>query len=139
MSCAGAVAVQKVIAEENLVENGRQTGEYLGQLLRERLLSPDSVARAFTFDIRGGGSFWGVEFDFAGTEGMKESKQFAMAVQARCLENGLIVIGMPAGANLEETEGGHIIFAPAYNITVSEVERVVEVFVSSVEEVVRGG
>jgi E3 ubiquitin-protein ligase TRIP12 len=131
MSCAGAVAVQKVIADENLLENGRQTGEYLGQLLRERLL-----ARPFTFDIRGGGSFWAVEFDFAGSESIKE---FAMVVQARCLENGLIVMGMPAGANLEDTEGGHIIFAPAYNITLEEVEEVVNKFVLSVEQVVRGG
>ncbi|KAH9172969.1 PLP-dependent transferase [Lactarius sanguifluus] len=138
MSCAGAVAVQKVIAGENLLANGRQTGEYLGQLLRERLLSPKSLARPFTFDIRGGGSFWAVEFDFSGTEERRETKQFAMAVQARCLENGVIVMGMPAGANVEEREGGHIMFAPAYNITGSEVERVVEVFVSSVEDIVRG-
>ncbi|KAI9429609.1 pyridoxal phosphate-dependent transferase [Lactarius indigo] len=138
ISCAGAVAVQKVIAEENLLANGRQTGEYLGQLLRERLLAPDSPARPFTFDVRGGGSFWAVEFDFSGTEERRDRKQFAMVVQARCLENGLIVMGMPAGANLKETEGGHIIFAPGYNITGKEVERVVEVFVLSVCEVLRG-
>lgn len=141
MSCAGAVAVQKVIAAENLLENGRQTGEYLGQLLRERLLSPNSPARPFTFDVRGGGSFWAVEFDFAGSEGKRvkfDTAQFAMLVQARCLENGMIVIGMPAGANLEATEGGHIIFAPGYNITAGEVEKVVDVFVASVEGVLRG-
>jgi adenosylmethionine-8-amino-7-oxononanoate aminotransferase len=126
MSCAGAVAVQKVIAKENLLENGRQTGEYLGQLLRERLLSPNSLARPFTFDIRGGGSFWAVEFD------CESRGQFAMDVQARCLENGLIVMGMPA------REGGHIIFAPAYNIRPEEVSKVVNLFVLSVEEVVRG-
>ena len=141
MACAGAVAVQKVIAAENLLENGRQTGEYLGQLLRERLLSPDCLAKPTIFDIRGGGSFWAIEFDFAGSEdkrGNFETTQFAMLVQARCLENGLIVMGMPPGANLKDTEGGHIIFAPAYNITHKEVERVVELFVVSVEEVLRG-
>src|SRR6266571_8060882 len=69
ISCAGAVAVQKVIAAENLLENGRQTGEYLAQLLRERLLSPDALARPFALDIRGGGSLWIVEFDFTGPEG----------------------------------------------------------------------
>ncbi len=120
MSCAGAVAVQKVIAAENLLENGRQTGEYLGQLLRSRLLSSNALARPFTFDVRGGGSWWAVEFDFAGSEGKignLDTKQFAMVVQARCMENGLIVMGMPAGANLKESEGGHIMISPAYNIT----------------------
>ncbi|KAF8262629.1 hypothetical protein EI94DRAFT_1773142 [Lactarius quietus] len=120
MACAGAVAVQKVIAAENLVEHGRQTGEYLGQLLRERLLAPSSPARAITFDIRGGGSFWAVEFEFG--EEKKGAKEFAMVVQGRCMENGLIVMGMPPGANLTEREGGHIIFSPAYNITRKEVE-----------------
>lgn len=133
MSCAGAVAVQKVIAAENLLENGRQTGEYLAQLLRERLLAPNSLTKAITFDIRGGGSFWAVEFDFAEQRGSFERKEFAMLVQARCLENGLIVIGMPPGAN---REGGHIIFSPAYNITYSEVSKVVELFMLSVESVV---
>jgi hypothetical protein len=33
MACVGAVAVQKVIAAENLLENGHQTGEYLVQFL----------------------------------------------------------------------------------------------------------
>jgi len=136
MACAGAVAVQKVIAAERLLENGRQTGEYLAQLLRERLLSPNSPAKPVTFDIRGGGSFWAVEFDFAGSEGSVETKQFAMRVQARCLENGLIVMGFPPGS--ANTGGGHIIFSPAYNIQHKEIERIVELFVISIEEVVRG-
>jgi hypothetical protein len=51
----------------------------------------------------------------------------------------LIVMGMPPGANLTDTEGGHIIFAPAYNITHKEVAEVVELFVLSVSSVVRGG
>ena len=79
-------------------------GEYLAQLLRERLLSPNSLAKAVT---RGVGLFWAVEFNFSRTgEG---TKQLAMRVQARFLglglENGLIVVGMPPGANMKDTEG----------------------------------
>ena len=138
LSCAAAIAVQKVIAAENLLENGRQTGEYLAQLLHERLQTPGALAQPFTFDVRGGGSFWAVEFDFTGPEGMRmdfKGECFAMVVQARCLEKGLIVMGMTGGANIKGTEGDHIIFAPAYNITKKEVERVVEIFVASLEEV----
>jgi len=138
LSCAAAIAVQKVIAAENLLENGRQTGEYLAQLLRERLETPGALAQPFTFDVRGGGSFWAVEFDFTGPESRGvdfKGQRFAMVVQARCLEKGLIVMGMTGGANIEGTEGDHIIFAPAYNITKKEVERVVDIFVESLEEV----
>lgn len=133
--------MQKVIAEENLLANGRQTGEYLAKLLRERLQIPGALAQPFTFDVRGGGSFWAVEFDFTGPEGRRvdlKGESFAMVVQARCLEKGLIVMGMTGGANIKGTEGDHIIFAPAYNITKEEVERVVDIFVDSLEEVLKG-
>jgi E3 ubiquitin-protein ligase TRIP12 len=140
LSCAAAVAVQKVVAAENLLENGRQTGEYLGELLRERLQRPGALAQPFAFDVRGGGSFWAVEFDFTGAKGKRvdfKGQQFAMVVQARCLEKGLIVMGMTGGANIKGSEGDHIIFAPAYNMSRKEVERVVDMFVESVEEVLR--
>lgn len=140
LSCAAAIAVQKVVAAENLLENGRQTGEYLAQLLRERLETPGALAQPFTFDVRGGGSFWAVEFDFTGPEGRGidfKGQSFAMVVQARCLEKGLIVMGLTGGANIEMTVGDHIVFAPAYNITKKEVERVVDIFVESLEEVLK--
>jgi len=140
LSCAAAIAVQKVIATENLLENGRQTGEYLGQLLRERLQSAGALAEPFVFDVRGGGSFWAVEFDFSGPSGKKvdlKGEPFTMVVQARCMEKGLIVMGMTGGANIKGTAGDHIIFSPAYNISGKEVERVVDIFVENVEEVLR--
>jgi E3 ubiquitin-protein ligase TRIP12 len=138
LSCAAAIAVQKVIAAENLLENGRQTGDYLAHLLRERLQSPGALAQPFVFDVRGGGSFWAVEFDSTGSECRRldlKGEQLAMVVQARCLERGLIVMGMTGGANIKGSEGDLVLFAPAYNIRKEEVERVVEIFVSSLEEV----
>lgn len=133
LSCAAAIAVQKVIAAENLLENGRRTGEYLARLLGERLQSPGAPAQPFVFDVRGGGSFWAVEFDSRRLD--PKGEQLAMVVQARCLARGLIVMGMTGGANMKGTEGDLIIFAPAYNIKREEVERVVEIFVSSLEQV----
>ncbi|KAI0319975.1 PLP-dependent transferase [Amylostereum chailletii] len=140
LACAAALAVQKVVASENLLENARVQGEYLASLLRERLTSPNSLAAPFTFDIRGGGAFWAVEFDFTGPEASEvdfKGKAFAMTVQARCMENGLIVMGMTGGASLDNTKGDHVIFAPAYNITKEEVENIVDIFVRSTEEVLR--
>ena len=60
-----------------------------------------------------------------------------MLVQAQSLQNGLIVMGMVGGANLEGTKGDHIILAPAYNVTKEEIEKIVEIFVESVEEILR--
>jgi len=142
MTCAAAIAVQKVIKTENLLENGRQTGEYLAKLLRERLQSPGAFAQPYVFDVRGGGSLWAVEFDFTacGPSVKKpnfKGKQFAAIAAARCLEKGMLVMARSGGANIKGTEGDHIIFSPAYNITKKEVETVVDIFVESVEEILR--
>ena len=108
----------------------------LGKLLQERLTGPNSLALPYTFDVRGGGGFWAVEFDFSGDHMVDfKGQSFAMLVQARALQNGLIVMGMVGGANLEGTKGDHIIFAPAYNVTKEEIEKIVDVFVFSVEEI----
>ena len=157
MACAASLAVQNVIEEENLLENIRIQGAYLGlsvtirlveqkkskngliigKLLQERLTGPNSLASPYTFDVRGGGGFWAVEFDFSSDKNVVDFKgeSFAMLAQARALENGLIVMGMVGGANLEGTKGDHIILAPAYNVTKEEIENIVEIFVRSVEEI----
>ncbi|PPQ78386.1 hypothetical protein CVT25_011609 [Psilocybe cyanescens] len=127
--------VQNVIEEENLLENIRTQGDYLHELLERGLLSENSLSAPYVFDIRGGGGFWAVEFEFGGA--YFQTTSFAMLVQAKALQNGLIVMGMVGGANLEGTKGEHIIFAPAYNITKDEIEKIVDIFVKSVNDVLK--
>ncbi|KAJ4473595.1 hypothetical protein J3R30DRAFT_3659131 [Lentinula aciculospora] len=137
LACAASVAVQEVIASESLLENCRVQGEYLSQLLRERLRGPNALAAPYVFDIRGGGLFWGIEFDFESPEAAKvdmKSQKFGMAVQARALEKGLIIMGFFGGSNLEGTKGDHVLLAPAYNITRAEIEKIIDIFVDTVEE-----
>ncbi|KAF7977576.1 hypothetical protein HWV62_22319 [Athelia sp. TMB] len=136
LSCAAALAVQKVIADDKLLENIRTQGTYLGQLLRERLQGPNALAAPVTFDVRGGGGFWGVEFDTDG-KSFQFSSPMAMLVQERCLVNGLVIMGLTGGSNLEGTKGSHAILAPAYNVTKEEVEKIVDIFVGSVEDVLK--
>lgn len=151
--------MQKVIANENLLENCQKRGNLLGniaelsgnittsdmnseKLLREKLESPNAIAHPFVFDIRGGGLFWGVEFDFE-TEKAKatsvdlKGEAFAMLVQAKALENGLVIIGMAGGSNLAGTKGSHILLAPAYNTTEKEIETIVETLATTIEQVLR--
>jgi E3 ubiquitin-protein ligase TRIP12 len=78
------------------------------------------LTHSHVFDVRGGGSFWAVEFDLTGPEGQRlylKGQRLAMVRQARCIENGLIVMGRTGDANIEGTEGDHILFSPAYNVT----------------------
>jgi len=138
LACAASLAVQRVITSENLLQNVNIQAKYLSQLLRKELQSPNALAAPYTFDIRGGGMFWGIEFDFTSPDATKvdfKGQYFAMLVQARCLEKGLIIMGFTGGANLEGTTGDHCILAPAYNVTKEEIDEIVKIFVLSVESV----
>jgi adenosylmethionine-8-amino-7-oxononanoate aminotransferase len=55
VACAAAVAVQRVIRDDNLLENVQVQGKYLGELLKERLSGHGNIG-----DIRGRGLFWAV-------------------------------------------------------------------------------
>lgn len=138
LACAASLAVQKVIVEENLLENARKQGAYLSQLLRETLLSPNSPAAPYIFDIRGAGCWWGIEFDFDGPGCRKldlKGEKFAVAVQQRALDSGLIIMGMSGTAALDGSKGDVILLSPAYNITKEQVEEVVAIFAATVEEI----
>ncbi|THU92737.1 hypothetical protein K435DRAFT_671560 [Dendrothele bispora CBS 962.96] len=140
LACAASLAVQEVIQSENLLENCRKQGAYLEKLLTERLKGPNALAAPYTFDIRGGGLFWGVEFDFESPDVRKvdmKGKAFAMEVQARTLENNMVIMGFTGGSNLEGTKGNHVMLAPAYNVTKEEVEKIVDVLVESIEQTLR--
>ncbi|KAG8220830.1 hypothetical protein J3R82DRAFT_2323 [Butyriboletus roseoflavus] len=140
LACAAALAVQMVIKEEDLLPKVVQNGELMYTLLRQGLLAERALAKPFTFDIRGRGAFWGIEFEFSGHEAAKldfKGKTFAMLVQARCLKNDLIAMGMNGGANLDGSKGDHLMLGPAYNATTEEIEKIVEIFVKSVDEILR--
>lgn len=140
LACVASLAVQKIIVEESLLPQVVENGELLSRLLHEGLLCDQALAKPFCFDIRGRGAFWGIEFDFDTPAGAKvnfKGQTFAMLVQARCLENGLVAMGMNGGANVEGTKGDHLMLGPAYNATPDEIRQIATLFVRSVEEVLR--
>jgi len=141
IGCAASLAVQKVIKADRLLERCRTQGEYLHSLLVGRLLAPNSLTAPVTFDIRGGGLFWGIEFDFESHEARGydfQGKQFALLVQERCFSNGLVIMAFGGCANLEGTKGDHCLLSPAYTVTREELDRIVDIFVRSVEEILVG-
>jgi E3 ubiquitin-protein ligase TRIP12 len=109
------------------------------KLLLEGLRGPNALAAPFIFDIRGGGGFWGIEFDGFDNNPDYDLKGegFAMLVQARALDNNLVIMGFTGGSNLEGTKGSHCLLAPAYNSTKEEIELIASRFIQSVEDVIR--
>ena len=61
----------------------------------------------------------------------------ARFIVTKCLEKGLVIMAFHGGANLEGTKGDHIMFSPAYNVTKEQIQKIVEIFIESAEEVFR--
>ena len=63
-------------------------GPKMGTLLRARLQGDRARAKPFTFDVRGAGAWWGINFDFKGEEatakGYKGRRSRWRCRRARC-------------------------------------------------------
>ncbi|TKT82682.1 aspartate aminotransferase family protein [Aquamicrobium sp. LC103] len=120
-ACAGALAVQKVIEEDGLLENCRR----MGDLLRTRLDAAFGQ-HPHVGDIRGRGLFIGVELveDRATKQPFDTGLKLHARVKAAAMENGLMVY--PAGGTADGKSGDHVLIAPPFIIDESHVELIVE-------------
>ncbi|KAL2871784.1 aminotransferase, class III [Aspergillus lucknowensis] len=132
VSCAAALAVQKVIKEENLVENVRNMGGYLEARLKETF-----GGHAYVGDIRGKGLFWGIEF--VRDKVTKEPFDTEAAVGFRIQETGQRpehgVSLYAASGTVDGVRGDHIILAPPFNVTKEEIDIIVETAAKVLDEV----
>ncbi|KAF7589237.1 hypothetical protein BBP40_004580 [Aspergillus hancockii] len=103
ISCAAALAVQKVIKEEGLLENVRG-------------------------DIRGKGLFWGIEFvkDKGTKEPFSPETGVAVHVQETGLDPAYGISLYAAAGCVDGTRGDHVLLAPPYNVTRDEIDIVVD-------------
>ncbi|KAF8746923.1 Domain Homologous E6-AP Carboxyl Terminus with, partial [Rhizoctonia solani] len=147
IASAASLAVQRVIASENLLALCRQRGAELEKLLKERLRGPEARAAPYISDIRGGGLFWGVEFDIPDAElprintryqlstgsgqNLPNNRRFGTLLQDMTMDKGLIAIAMTG--SVDGKRGDHLILAPPYNVTQEELELIVDRAVESVE------
>ena len=122
LSCATALAVQRIVKRDGLVENCRRMGGCLRILLHEALGECKYVG-----NIRGGGLFWGIEFvrDKRTKESFEPKKEFGYRVQRQAFENGVAIY--PGAATVDGVRGDHVLLAPPYTVTEEELKRVVDV------------
>lgn len=123
LSCAVALEVQKIIQEDNLVENVRVMGGYLGRLLQQVLGNHPYVG-----DIRGRGLFWAVEFvaDKDTKAAFDPKLSLSKRVQVKGTERGYdICIFAANGAADGGLSGDHILLMPPYVVQPADVEEIV--------------
>jgi adenosylmethionine-8-amino-7-oxononanoate aminotransferase len=133
VACAAALAVQRVIAEDDLLANVRAMGECLSAGLTERLGNHIHVG-----DIRGRGLFWAIELvaDRASKAPFDPALRLHERIGTAAYERGLAIY--PMGGTIDGTRGNHICIAPPYNATADNIAAIVERLGDAVDAVCRG-
>lgn len=123
VACAAALAVQRIVADDGLLDNVTARGIQLRNLLRERLADHPHVG-----DIRGRGLFVGVELvaDRDDKSPFDPALTLHARLKAECMRQGLLIY--PGGGTVDGKSGDHALFAPAYTVTAAEIEEIVARF-----------
>lgn len=128
-AASAALAVQQVIARDNLLAAVKQQGAYLQQALREVLGELPHVG-----DTRGRGLFAGVELvrDKDNKTPFDPALKLHAAIKANCMARGLMVYSM--GGTIDGQYGDHILIAPPFIITPAQIDFVVDTLNSVIRE-----
>jgi adenosylmethionine-8-amino-7-oxononanoate aminotransferase len=120
-SCAGALAVQRVIDRKGLLARVKPLGDALEARLEARFGN-----HPFVGDIRGRGLFIGMEI--VADRMTKEPFDPALAtngqIKARAMEEGLMCY--PMGGTIDGRRGDHIVLAPPYIVEESQLDEIVD-------------
>ena len=129
-ACAGALAVQRVIQEEHLLDNVKERGEQLRQLLRDKFSDHPHVG-----DVRGRGLFVGIEFvqDRLSKAAFDPRLKVHAQLKVSGMQQGLLTY--PSGGTVDGVRGDHVLLAPPFICTEADIERICERFVNAVQAV----
>lgn len=128
LSCATALAVQKIIKRDRLVERCAKMGVLLEQKLRSELKGCKSVG-----EIRGRGLFWAVEFvkDQSTKETFDPKTSFGVKVQQAAFERGVAIY--PGSGTVDGRNGDHVLLAPPFTVTEEQLDTICRVVREAVE------
>ncbi|KVT06044.1 hypothetical protein WT97_11335 [Burkholderia sp. MSMB1459WGS] len=120
-ACAAALEVQRVIAEEKLLDNVKARGEQLRASLREHYGAHPHVG-----DVRGRGLFVGIELvrDRDTKATFDPALKLHAAVKREAMQRGLMVY--PMGGTIDGVHGDHILVAPPFVCTAQQIDTIVE-------------
>ncbi len=130
VACAAALAVQKVIARDGLVDKVASDGVWFGTALRAAF-----GAHLHVGDIRGRGFFWGLEFvaDRASKAPFRVERQLHSQLKRAAMARGLMVY--PMGGTVDGVSGDHVLLAPTFIASREELTTIIERLSAAVDEV----
>lgn len=127
-ACAAALEVQRVIADERLLDNVRARGEQLRAALNARFAAHEQVG-----DVRGRGLFVGVEFvrDRAAKTPFDPARRLHAQIRHAAMQRGLMVY--PMGGTVDGRLGDHVLLAPPFICSARDIDTIVERFGDAVD------
>jgi adenosylmethionine-8-amino-7-oxononanoate aminotransferase len=132
LGCAAALAVQRVIREDGLLERVGAMGSLLEKRLVERFGNHHHVG-----DIRGRGLFYGIEIvaDRASKAPFDPALKMHARIKRAALARGLACY--PGGGTVDGIKGDHVLLAPPYIAGARDIEMIVERLGEAVDAAVK--
>ncbi|MGE5171746.1 MAG: aspartate aminotransferase family protein [Rudaea sp.] len=120
MACAAALAVQRVIQRDNLLDAVKRQGAGLRERLVHAFASHPNVG-----DIRGRGLFLGLELvaDRAHKIPFDPTLRLHAKIKAEAMARGLCVY--PMGGTVDGRHGDHVLLAPPFIVSDGELDLIV--------------
>jgi adenosylmethionine-8-amino-7-oxononanoate aminotransferase len=120
-ACAGALAVQRTIEIEGLLDNVKRQGAALREALAARFGNNHQVG-----DIRGRGLFIGIELveDRASKAPADPAAKLPARIKNHAMARGLICY--PGGGTVDGKLGAHVLLAPPFILDESQVAEIVD-------------
>jgi adenosylmethionine-8-amino-7-oxononanoate aminotransferase len=120
VACAAALAVQRVIVRDRLLDAVKARGRGLKERLDAAFRDHPHVG-----DIRGRGLFWGVELvaDRASKQTFDPALRVHARIKARAMAEGLMVY--PMGGTIDGRLGDHVLLAPPFIVTEADLDAIV--------------
>ncbi len=132
MACAASLEVQKIIAEENLLDRVKELGARLERRLTERFGNHRHVG-----DIRGRGLFQAVELvaDRATRTPFDPQLKLNARIKAEAFARGLGCY--PMGGTVDGRLGDHVVLAPPYICSDGDIDMIVDRLGQAVDVVLK--
>ncbi|HZO02724.1 MAG TPA: aspartate aminotransferase family protein [Burkholderiales bacterium] len=120
-ACAGALAVQKRLHDDGILNGVQPLGARLEKKLRQAFAEHPHVG-----DIRGRGLFWGVELveDRATKKPFDPKLRMHARLKRKALEAGLMCY--PMGGAIDGVQGDHVLLAPPFILDESQLDELVD-------------
>jgi adenosylmethionine-8-amino-7-oxononanoate aminotransferase len=133
VACAAALAVQRVVLRDGLVEASRTQGQRLRGLLDDAFGAHPAVG-----DIRGRGLFQAIELvqDTESKTPYPPALRLNARIRDEAMARGLMVYAM--GGTIDGQQGDHILLAPPFNVSEAELSAITHRLADAVQAALAG-